>query len=241
MHHERVYQIVVEEDDITWQSLLLDLVKSGEMNPWDIDITQLSQKYIHRIRELHDMNLFVSGKMIVAASLLLRIKSEKLLYEGIAILDTIMFPPDELDDDFVSHGQERLILDVEPRLTVRTPQARKKKVSITDLIVALDRAMTVNERRVIRRERREYVPESLVIPAKPLNIIALIQELYERIQNFFVHKQNILFEDLTGPQPSKDVMFTTLVPLLYLATQSKIMLDQEEPFGTISIGRVTLK
>ena len=41
-----IYDILMQKDELTWQTLIQDLVKSEQMNPWDIDLSLFSQKYL---------------------------------------------------------------------------------------------------------------------------------------------------------------------------------------------------
>ena len=45
--HDRIFGLLMSKtDEITWQTIIFDLVKSEQMDPWDIDISLLTQKYI---------------------------------------------------------------------------------------------------------------------------------------------------------------------------------------------------
>ena len=192
---DKLLEMLMQKDEITWQTIILDLIKTGEMDPWDIDISILSNKYLETIKKMQESNLFISGKVILASAILLKIKSEKLLVEGIAALDNLMFPSDDIEelDQFV--GDKKIILDAEPKLTIKTPQTRKKKVSVDDLIGALEKALEVNERRLLRLAERNRIPENMTIPEKPIDITLIIKQLYEN-KGFDVKKELPYFEPL---------------------------------------------
>ena len=107
---QKLYDILIQKDDVTWQALIQDLIKKGEIDPWDVDISWLAQEYLKEIKKMQEMNFFISGKMILASAILLKLKSEKLLTEGFASLNQIMFPPDDLDymDDYILNDQKKL-------------------------------------------------------------------------------------------------------------------------------------
>ena len=75
MSHERVLDLLLKESEITWQTILGDLVKSGEINPWDVNISELAKKYLEIIKKMQESNLFISGKVLLASAILLKIKS----------------------------------------------------------------------------------------------------------------------------------------------------------------------
>ncbi len=235
MSQDRILELLMQKDEITWQSILYDLVNSGEINPWDIDISLLANKYLDIVKKLQESNLFISGKVILASAILLRIKSERLISEDIGLLDNLMFPaPMEELDQFLDSGSRRITLDVEPKLTIKTPQTRKRKVQMNDLIKALEKALEVNERRLLRIAERNRVPENLILPEKQRDISEVIKELYDKIIVVFTKKPELTFTELVGSSRKEDKI-ATFIPLLHLATQEKVDLDQKEHFGEINI------
>ena len=96
--HERIFQILYKEDEVTWQSLLYELVKKEGMNPWDINISLLTRKYIDIIKTLKELDFRISGKIVLAAALLLKIKSNRLVGEDLDYLDSL-FAQSEGGDD----------------------------------------------------------------------------------------------------------------------------------------------
>ena len=235
MSQDKILNLLMQKDEITWQTILLDLVKSGEINPWDIDISMLANKYLDIVKKLQESNLFISGKVLLASAILLKIKSERLITEDIGLLDNLMFPaPMEELGQFMDPHSRRIILDVEPKLTIKTPQARKKRVQIDDLISALERALEVNERRLLRIADRNRVPADLFIPEKKVDITKLIMELYDKIRFAFTKKPSLTFRELV-PSDNKNDKISTFVPLLHLSNQEKVDLDQKEHFGEIHI------
>ena len=234
MSQDKILELLMQKDEITWQTILQDLVKSGEMDAWDIDISKLAHRYIDIIKKLQESNLFISGKVLLASAILLRIKSEKLITEGIGGLDNLMFPPADMEDLDQFLGSRRITLDVEPRLTIKTPQSRKKRVTMNDLIDALEKALEVNERRLLRIAERNSIPESLFIPEKPIDITKIIKDLYSKIVLVFSKKDKLYFLELVGSDRKEDKI-ATFIPLLHLSNQEKIDLEQEVHFGEIEI------
>lgn len=223
----------MQKDEITWQSIIYDLIKTGEMDPWDIDISLLSQRYMEIVKKMQEANLFLSGKVILASAILLKIKSEKLLVEGIGGLDNLMFPPENVEslDDFI-HEKQHLLLE-NPRLTIKTPQARKKKISVNDLISALEKALEVNERRILRHAERDEVPD-IKIPEKKIDIGELMATIFSKIKFFFTKQRSVTFTELVNSERKEDKIMA-FIPLLHLSNESKIDLEQKEPFGEINI------
>ena len=117
-------------DKLSWQALIYDLINTERLNPWDIDISLLANKYLEKVKLLEEANFFVSSKVLLAAALLLRMKSEILLDHHIPFLDAILYGRKEEGKKYV---QERIELDEEmPDLIPRTPLPRTRKVSLEE-------------------------------------------------------------------------------------------------------------
>jgi segregation and condensation protein A len=230
--------MLVQEDEITWQTIIYDLIRTEQMDPWDIDISILTQKYIQTVNKLQEMNFFISGKVLLASAILLKIKSHKLMEEDIAGFDSYLFNTGEEE---LSLGDleevHRLGRDELPKLTIKTPQTRKRKVSINDLMSALQKALEVNQRRVIRKIREEQGYTLPQIPPRKIEISQLIKEIYGKIINFFEKNEPVTFSKLV-PSERKEDKILTLLPLLHLDTQGKINLMQKEHFGEIEIQNI---
>ena len=229
---EKIYDLILNEDEITWQSIIYDLVKTEEMDPWDINISLLSEKYLVKIRELQEFNFFISGRIVLAASLLLRIKSVRLLEQDFADFDNLLFSQDEenlLTDDLEQGSKFKGEV---PDLLIKTPLARKRKVNLNDLMKALEQALEVQNKRLIRKEDEKIIREIPII--RKIDVSALIKRLYAKITSLFSSKQTITFRELL-PSEKREDKVVTFLPLLHLENQGKINLTQNEPFGEIFI------
>ena len=233
---DRVFELLFNEDEITWQSILFNLVTKEQMNPWDINISALSKKFMDMLKKLKEMDFSVSGKIILAAALLLRLKSSKLVDEDILELDRLIASTDESEDlyedliDF-EEAPPGTFEGEKPSLIPRTPQPRKRKVSIYDLVDALEKALEVRKRRVTRN----IPPQNIQIPEKTIDISLVIGEVFRRIKGFFSKgNRRLTFNHLT-PTDSKDDKVYTFIPLLHLTNQRKIDLHQQKHFGEIEV------
>jgi len=225
--------MLLKKDELTWQDILYDLVKSERMSPWDVDVSLLSKKYLDTVRKLQETNFFVSGKVILASAILLKIKSNKLLTENIANFDNQLFSQEE--EEYIEALEDEQQTLVHPRLTIKTPIARKRKVSIQDLVSALEKALEVDTRRKVRREIYDTIPDALEIPQKKIDLGEKVKEIYGKIISFFnTKKGDLTFTQLVPSNSREDKVFT-FVPLLHLENQNKINMNQEKSFGEINI------
>ena len=232
--HERIFSIILSKtDEITWQSIVYELVKSEQMDPWDIDVSLLTQKYIEMLRTFKEHDFRVSGKVLLAAAILLKMKSNKLVGDDLSELDKLLMGvEDEMEElGFEENAQIEKLTEI-PSLIPRTPQPRKRKVSIFDLVEALERALEVKKRRLLH----SIPPLNLEAPKKKKDITEIIREVYGKIKSFFIStiKDKLTFSKLL-PSESKDDKVHTFIPLLHLAQQNKIELVQENAFGEIEI------
>ncbi len=244
MEESNILELLTKDEDITWRSIIYDLVKSEKMNPWDIDVSLLTKKYIEIIKKLKEMNFRISGKVLLAAAILLRIKANILVGEDISELDRLFASAEEggemMAEDFYSELEQefgKMPEEERPELFPRTPQPRNRKVSMYDLVFALQKALEVKQRRVLRRPVVD-----IAIPKKKVDISVLINNIYIKIKNFIsrFNKRIITFSELVPSKEKKDKI-NTFIPLLHLATQQMVELTQKTHFGEIEIALYTAK
>ncbi|MBN1275469.1 segregation/condensation protein A [Candidatus Woesearchaeota archaeon] len=234
-HEDRIFSILFQEDELTWQTIIHDLVKTEQMDPWDINIGTIADKFITMLRKMQEMDFRIGGKMILAAAILLKLKSDKLMKEDIVALDALI---NSTEDDYVSllddlQGFSGVFAKHEekPKLIPRTPQPRQRKVSVYDLVEALEKALETETRKQFRSVNN--APE-VKVPEKSTDMTALINTLLGTIKKRLSITRTITFDQLI-PSPSKEDKVYTFIPLLHLDTQRKIELLQKQHFGTINI------
>ena len=238
MQEEQIFSMIVNENEITWQQILYDLVRNEQMDPWDIDVSILSQKYLDVVRKLRELDLRISGNVLLCCAILLKIKSGRLI-DSLAELDRIIAgtPIDEegFYEDLEGQYNEQERREIEQgkyKLIPRSPQPRKRKISIYDLINALDKALEVKQRRVMRS-----IPASeMLIPKKAFDINYMIRQLYGKISTYFSKNlgKRLTFSQLI-PSEGREDKVMTLIPLLHLSNLRRIDLEQEEHFGEIEV------
>ena len=191
------------------------------------------------VRKLQETNFFISGKVVLASAILLKIKSNKLLTENIANFDNQLYSQDE-EEHIEQLDEEAYNKDNSPRLTIKTPIARKRRVSINDLVDALEKALEVDNRRKLRR--RDFFPEEeLSMPVKKVDIGKKIKEVYSNITKYFnIKKSDLTFTSLL-PSGSKEDKVYTFIPLLHLENQKKVNMSQKDSFEEIYIALKDLK
>jgi len=230
---EQIHGLLFGEK-LSWQSIIYDLINTSQLDPWDIDISLLANKYLDKVRALEEENFFVSSKVLFAAALLLRMKSEILLNKDIASLDDILFGKKEEDKKYV---QERIELNEDiPLLIPRTPLPRFKKVTLSELMSALGGAIQTENRRIRRVviEKNREMEGFGSLPKFRINIKDQINSVYSKLKVMFSNKkEKVSFSSFSGE--SYEEKISSFGPLLHLDNQHKIFLDQEKHFEEIWI------
>jgi len=242
LEKDAFFSQLVEQDEISWKAMILDSVKAGEMDPWDIDISHISSKFLEMLTKLKELNFQVSGKVILTSALLLKLKSKRFVDEDITALDQLIASTEIQDEEFFdseysdeNYENDRSVTvgygDEQVTLQKRTPLARKRKVSVYDLIEALEHALQTKKKRTIR-ERVNAPP--VIIPKKSFDISMSMDHVYENIKGQFEAKKDISFSQLI-PSESKNDKIYTFIPLLHLRNARKLDLHQDEHFTDFSI------
>lgn len=214
--------------EVGWQEIIYDLINTEQLDPWNINILLLSDKYLEKVRAFEEADFFVSGKVLLAAALLLRIKSEILLNKYIKSIDEILFGKKET---VPARVLERIELDeLIPELIPKSPLPRFKKVTLQELMLALDKAIVTENRRI----KKEIVNKNALretafsLPQRKFSIGNKIKEIYSNLTKHFKEdekRKRISFEKFVeGTKEDRLVLFS---PLLHLDHQKKIWLEQE--------------
>ncbi len=230
---EQIHDLLFSRE-IGWQEIIYDLINTEQLDPWDINIIILADKYLEKISTIEEADFFVSSKVLFAASLLLRIKSEILLNRYIKSIDEILFGKKEQ----VKTVLERIELDEEiPELIPRSPLPRFRKVTLNELMESLNKAI-ITENRRIRKEiinRNTLRESSFSLPKRKFSIKDKIKEIYENLTKKFMESKEHKIPYSEFINNSREEKIISFLPLLYLEEQKKIWLEQKEPFDEVHI------
>jgi len=235
---DKIFSMLVDDQEISWKAILLDLVRQNEMDPWDVDISVLTNKYLERLKKFKDLDLNVSGKVLLAAATLLKIKSQRLVGDDLNEFDRLIAQSEQSEDDFYGdleaefRSPDKIPQEQVMKLIPRTPQARKRKVSVFDLVKALEKALEVKHRRLIKRGMDEY---KVFIPKNPEDVTLSIKMIQKRVKEYYLlTKKNLKFSKLVNSEEKMDKIFT-FIPLLHLSNHRIVDLNQVECFADFDI------
>ena len=237
----QIYELIVSKE-LTWEGLLRDIIKRENVNPWEIDVNFLAEKYKEAVMGLTHIDFKMCGKFLLAAAILLKMKSDNFNVSEFLTISADYYEDflEDLDvefmvDEFKNQALKQSFNESKTVVDLRVPRERMRPVSIDELVNALKEAIDVQERRDVRKkdlkEKMNYHADVVVI-----DITAKIRELYNNIVGYFqnVKKEEILFRELVPSNEKKDIVWT-FVPLLHLSNDGKIDISQKVDFGDISI------
>ena len=226
--------------------ILVQLAERGEIDPWDIDIIDVTNKYLTALDSTPRENLLNAGRAIFFASVLLRLKSEILLNLSSETLlasrqTENFFPEDEL---LLEGDGVHLDLSKLESFLIRSSlakQQRKRSISLNDLITALQQAEEEEERRALRAKLRAQNAFSIVPIDLPTDFLEISHE--EDIEELVKKVEAIIEEHLTSEKPITlnflaGILNNKVKPflaLLFLAHSQKVVLEQKEIYGEILI------
>ena len=204
----------------TWRDVLMDLVIEEKLDPWNIDIVEVTEKYMDRIRDLQSLDLRVPANIILAAAILLRFKSETLkLEEEEQVVD---------QETYISENEQPADI---PVLSLRTRIPPKRRVSLGELIGALSKVIESQKRRAAKL----FEPKPIMsIEIPKADIDKRMSDLFEKVRKVADKEGVLLFSDLLEKKTAEEMVFL-LLPLLHLAQDRKVDIAQEKMFGEIFI------
>jgi segregation and condensation protein A len=135
--------------------LLVSLARSGEIDPWNLDIVKVADQYLRAVADLQASDLKITGKTLLYLAILLRMKSDQL-----AGMDYLNPPQDEFldelfDPDFMDDRRQRRLrlpsssLDEVIKRRTSTKQPRIRTVTLEDLLKELKRYEEIEARRAL--------------------------------------------------------------------------------------------
>ncbi len=224
--------------------ILVGLSERGEIDPWNIDIIEVTDRFLQELERRRELNLQVSGRTLFFAATLLRMKSEHLdllSAEGEASTDEDEFLGEdfdlaldaEADYDGRLGPMERLEREIQRRLDRKN--MRKSPVTLFELIIELKNIEKAE------RRRRRLTPDDSFLPDADDVVNIAHDEGYQDSAG------KVLEECLSATSAQNEMTLAAIcrelgwdmpavyIPLLFLALDGRCILRQEEFFGDIFV------
>ncbi len=199
-----------------WQEVLENIIVEEDLNPLVIDLVKLSDAFMNYMQEIKKFDFRIPARFILVAAILLRMKCELLLEE---------------EEEKARKEIEKLpeiSLENIPQLSAPLIRKPIRKVTLSELITALNKALEFKEKKETKQIRLRRAVETLIEPEEDVEI--KISTLLGKISK----AGEIKFSDLV-PDWKRNEIVDTFMPLLYLCMRSRIYCDQPEMFKEIFI------
>ena len=221
--------------------ILVGMAESGEIDPWNIDIVEVTDRFLSELERLKELDLRISGRTLFFAATLLRMKSEYLNENEDDFSDD---ESDEYDDEFTFDSEfdsdnvadpiERLEREIQRR--VGRKKQRKRPATLYELIQELKTAEKIQRRRA--RKKNVEIPVLIEVD----DVIDLAHE-----ENYLEDMQSVLneFRRIKGDLPCISLtsfccemgceLRAVYISLLFLMHEGSIFMQQDDFFGELRI------
>lgn len=238
-----IIEILKDDKNISWQSLIYEIVKKEGMDPWDIDISTLAKRFLEISSKMKSFDFYLSGKIVLSASILLKYKAENLAESDFDIfqeeenfsegMDFLEEPFDDFQDTVVPLDE----IKKNQKMKLKTPLRVNRKVSLFDLVNTLDRAMKVYKRKVVRHKKTKKAKKvdkrlQSIVDNKYPEMSFLLDQVYHKIQN--MPEDNVKFSKLVGSEDKMDTIYT-FIPLLQMRNNDVVDLHQKTHFTDFDV------
>jgi chromatin segregation and condensation protein Rec8/ScpA/Scc1 (kleisin family) len=207
----------------TWREVLVDLVVSRQMDPWSIDIAEVADSYFAKVRELRAhakmLDLRFPANVILASAILLHFKASALLVEE--------------EEEEQEQAPVEMIDEAIPQLVYKAQGPRTRRVTLDELVTALERVLREPEREIVRAKAQ---PLELQIPQQDMG--TRMAEVYLKALAIKDEEGLLTFSQLANEGkegPLEENILMAILPVLHLVQESKFAAWQEALFGDILI------
>ncbi|MBO6180446.1 segregation/condensation protein A [bacterium] len=249
-----IYAGLSSKDSHDGIGILVEMAKSGKIDPWNIDIVDVTEKYLQKMMELKSLNLKVASRTFLFASILVRMQSNVLTdltledfqdnEEPEMIYDENGLPINDYmpEDDFIpTNNIVRWDEALKRRTSVRLN--RNRVVTLKDLIKQLEfyekieaRANLKDAQQRARRRVRDFSRMTTHDIINNMSNDAMIEEavlkLKDNIEQIFQNKEKVELSDLYILGMDR---ITSYMALLFLSRDTDYQLEQKEFYSDLFV------
>ena len=242
-------EVQTEADQVDGIEILVQMARNGKIDAWNVDIVDVTDKYLAHLFQMKAQNLRLTGRTLLFAAILLRLKSNVL--EGVDANQIEGIEEDYIDDfeieddgwneeDLNTNNVVSLDEVLQRRTSIRLNRSRT--VNLKDLIKQLqfyeelDRKQSLkNAHERAKRRVRSYArltPDDIVNLAHDEYIEKSVDILHENLKKIFETEEKVELNTLTLLGLDK---ISAYIALLFLtaAPEANIDLYQEEFYGEL--------
>ena len=232
--------------------IIVSMAKTGKVNPWSIDIVDITDKYLAQLFQMKAQNLRLTGRTLLFAAILLKLKSNVL--ENIDMVEfeqnAEAFDEFDISDDFNADDYDDYIpnnvISIDEVLQRRTSVRlnRNRVVTLRDLIRQLEFYEMIDKKQSIKnaherakRRVRSYAnlsADDIVNLAHDEYIEDSVQVLRANLEQIFKNGDRIELNELTLLGMDR---ITAYIALLFLSANSDYELIQDEFYSDLYVVR----
>ncbi|MBI2084687.1 MAG: segregation/condensation protein A [Candidatus Aenigmarchaeota archaeon] len=231
---EDILKTIIEKE--SWEDVIYYIVGLEQLNPWDVDLTRLTESFLKFAQSVKDLDFRIPAKVVFVAAILLRLKADYLS----------IFEEEEDDEVEKMLKEEKPFaeLGIDPNLVqLGYPMRRvpKRQVTLEELISALRSALEVRER---KEERVKVLRGQLNVnlPHEEEDMTIRTEKMLKEIDGLMqkLHQDKIEFGQIVK-EWKRDKVIEKFIPMLHLEHDGKISSEQEDFFKKILISKKTLQ
>lgn len=230
--------------------ILVSMAKTGKVNPWNIDIVDITDKYLTQMFQMKAQNLRLTGRTLLFAAILLKLKSNILENINVNEFEQTEDQFDEFDisddfnnDDDYSYNTNNVIsIDevLQRRTSVRLN--RNRVVTLKDLIRQLEFYEMIDKKQSLKnaherakRRVRSYAnlsADDIINLAHDEYIEDGVQKLRANLEQIFKNGSRVELTELTLLGMDK---ISAYIALLFLSAESDYELVQDEFYSDLYV------
>lgn len=222
--------------------LLLHLVRSMEMDIYEIDTSVIIEKYLEYISKMQNLNIDVASEFLVMASTLVHLKSKMLIGSTEEVVEEDneyeINSEEELKTRLLEYEKYKNMTEVFKKLEEKRGDFfTKEPVSLkeyTDKTLANDGSVTIEDlvNALLQYQERlnEQKPIHTKITKKELSVEDRMISIKDKLKNIKKIDFLDLFEEVT-----REYMIVTFLAILQMNKNDEINIYQEQNFGNIVV------
>lgn len=209
----------------SWKTILLELIETRRLDPWNIDIVEISDAFLKKVREMEDLDLLVQANVILAAAILLRYKSDYLKF----------LQYQEQMTDYLPEEPSGLPLDEVPQLTLSSRIPPKRQVTLDELVKEMEKVIKYESDERLVHKPKGGLDEIVDLRLNDVDIEERMARTISKIKGSVDDQGWTLFSRLLENREDKLELIYSLMSVLHLTQKEMIDLRQDELFGEIFI------
>lgn len=209
----------------TWKDVLLDLISSNSIDPWNVDLVSLADAFVKRVREMKKMDFILQANVILAASILLKYKSEFLKTLN---HQTTLSQFDQVEEETALPEPEEL-----PELTLSSRIPPKRQVTVDELITEMEKLINYEGRKRVTVPRGA-ITETVDLELGEKDIEKDMAEILLLVKKNVDENGWVLFSQITKNHNIEEIVYALLC-LLHLVCDGVLDMKQDKMFGEILI------